>query len=139
MFLRVGRKDEKETRHKHAPIAEGPLPVLGVLNAAKTVFIKRPDEYVENVSRSRVALPPKSPEDSHNDKEIFSIPVRGIIRNYHAEEEKNLKHATSIPSKLEEPRGKHARQFQRYSLADKPRTEDFKRQSYTTQERQRSN
>ena len=61
VYLRVERKDDTETRHKLAPIAEGPFPVKKVDQENKTVFLERPDKTVENVSRSRVVLAPKGP------------------------------------------------------------------------------
>ena len=53
VFLRVERRDDKETRHKLAPIAEGPFRVKEVDTASKTVVIEREDRSTENVSRSR--------------------------------------------------------------------------------------
>lgn len=64
----------------------------------KTVVIKRSEKSLENISRNRVALAPKSDEDSHSEKEMLPIPIRYIIRNYPAEEETDLNYVTSIPS-----------------------------------------
>ena len=57
IFLRVERRDENQTRHKLAAVAEGPFPVESV--KGHTVVIVRPDETVERVSHDRVVLTPK--------------------------------------------------------------------------------
>ena len=57
VFLRVERRDETMTRHKLAPLAEGPFKVVDV--TGKTVVIERPDFSVERVSRDRVVLAPR--------------------------------------------------------------------------------
>lgn len=98
VFLRVERKDEKETRHKLAPIAEGPFPVLRVDGAAKTVIIKRPDESLENVSRSRVTIAPKPENDDHHNKEEPPVLIDSIIHDYPAAETTNLQHVADIPT-----------------------------------------
>ena len=51
VFLRVKRRDESQTRHKLAAVAEGPFPVESV--KGNTVVIVRPDGTVERVSRDR--------------------------------------------------------------------------------------
>lgn len=59
-FLRIERNNEKETPNKLDPINECPFTVLRVESVAKIVIMKQLDESVENVSRSRVAIAPKS-------------------------------------------------------------------------------
>ena len=98
IFLRVERKDDKDTRHKLAPIADGPFPVLRVDNTAKTVVIKRPDNSVENVSRSRVALAPKSEEYTNIGEKKTPTHLDETLSNYPAPEETNLRHIENIPS-----------------------------------------
>ena len=96
IFLRIERKDEKETRHKLAPIAEGPFPVIRVDTSSKTVVIKRPDESVENVSRSRVALAPKAEEYGDKTRTQLATPLCDTITNYPVPEETNLQHVSNI-------------------------------------------
>ena len=57
VYLRVERRDENETRHKLAAVAEGPYKVLEATR--RTVVIERPDHSVEKVSRDRVTLAPR--------------------------------------------------------------------------------
>lgn len=52
VYLRVDREREKETRHKRAPIADGPFPVTKVENKSKTVVLESLDRTIENVSRN---------------------------------------------------------------------------------------
>ena len=58
VYLRVERRDETQTRHKLAAVAEGPFTVISA--KGNTVLIERNDKTVERVSRDRVTLaPPK--------------------------------------------------------------------------------
>ncbi len=57
IYLRVERRDENETRHKLAAVAEGPFKVIS--STRHTVVIERPDQTVERVSRDRVTLAPR--------------------------------------------------------------------------------
>ena len=57
VFLRVERRNEADTRHKLAAVADGPFQVQGVSN--NTVVIARPDNTVERVSRDQVTLAPE--------------------------------------------------------------------------------
>ena len=59
VFLRTEKKDNKDSRHKLAPLAEGPYLVKEVDVDSKTVVIEYGDHTVERVSRSRVVLAPK--------------------------------------------------------------------------------
>ena len=60
MFLRAERRDENETRHKLAALAEGPYRVESV--QGNTVVIVYHDNKVQRVSKDRVTLAPKSLE-----------------------------------------------------------------------------
>lgn len=100
-FLQIERKDKKKTQRKFAPISERPLAVMHVDISDNAVIIKRPDESVEKVSRSWVAVNPKSDEYSHNDKELLPLHRRNIIRNYPAAV-KNLNQVPKIPSTTQE-------------------------------------
>ena len=57
VYLRIERRDDKLTRHKLAPVAEGPYQVIQ--STGNTVVIERPDSSVERVSRDRVVLAPQ--------------------------------------------------------------------------------
>ena len=59
VFLRTEKKDDKDSRHKLAQIAEGPYLVKQTDDKSKTVVIEYDDKTVENVSRSRVVRAPK--------------------------------------------------------------------------------
>ena len=56
VYLRVERRDESQTRHNLASVAEGPFKVESV--KGNTVVILRPDNSVERVSRDRVTIAP---------------------------------------------------------------------------------
>ena len=56
IYLRVERRDENETRHKLAAVADGPYRVVEA--TPLTVVIERPYQTVERVSRDRVTLAP---------------------------------------------------------------------------------
>lgn len=58
IFLRVEKRDESDTRHKLAAVADGPFPVVSV--KGNTLVIKYLYQKVERVSRDRVTLAPKS-------------------------------------------------------------------------------
>ncbi len=58
VFLRDERKDETDTRHKLAAVAEGPFRVDSV--KGNTVVIEYHNAKVERLSRDRVTLAPKS-------------------------------------------------------------------------------
>lgn len=54
VFLRVERKNNKENRHKLAPIADGTLKV--VKDSHRIAVIERPDRSVELLSRTCLVL-----------------------------------------------------------------------------------
>ena len=58
VFLRIEKKNDRDTRHKQAPIASGPYPVKAI--DSKTVVIERSDGTTERVSLNRVVRAPKS-------------------------------------------------------------------------------
>ena len=63
IFLRIEKRDDSQTGHKLAPLAEGPLKVIEANN--RVVTIERTDGTIERVSRDRVTLaPPAQTEDS---------------------------------------------------------------------------
>ena len=92
VFLRVERKDDQDTRHKLAPIADGPFPVKKVDREAKTVLIERPDSTVENVSRSRVVLAPRGPSNKQLLEGTRPMTINEVIVDFPAPEQDNLRH-----------------------------------------------
>ena len=92
VFLRVERKNDKDTRHKLAPIAEGPYKVKSVNNDAKTVVIEYNDRTVENVSRSRVVLAPEPQSMQELQEKTSPMTIHDIVTGLPAPEEDNLKH-----------------------------------------------
>ena len=92
MYLRVERKDDTETRHKLAPIAEGPFPVKKFYKDNKTVLLERPDKTVENVSRSRVVLAPKGLSSEQLLEATRPMTIHEVIADFPAPEQDNLRH-----------------------------------------------
>ena len=63
VFLRIEKRDDSQTHHKSAPLAEGPLKVIEA--NSRVVTIERTDGTIERVSRDRLILaPPAHTEDS---------------------------------------------------------------------------
>ena len=77
VFLRVERKDETESRHKLAAVAEGPYKVESV--KGNTVVIVYPDAKVERVSKDRVTLAPKSLEAHEIAKLVAPITDQELV------------------------------------------------------------
>ena len=102
VFLRVERKDDKETRHKLAPIADGPYLVKDVNQDAKTVVIVYDDQTVENVSRSRVVLAPRRLTPTEQVDETRPMTINEIISDYPTSEVVNNRHIAANP--VSEPR-----------------------------------
>ena len=98
MYLRVERKVYTETRHKLAPIAEGPFPVKKVDKENKTVLLERPDKTVEKVSRSRVVLDPKGPSSEELLEATRPMTINEVIADFPAPEQDNLR-----PIRTDEP------------------------------------
>lgn len=68
----------------------------------KKLVIKRSDQSVQNVPRSRVVLAHKTEEDGHNGKETVPLPIEKAIPDYHVSEESNHKHETGNISNHED-------------------------------------
>ena len=98
MFLRVERKDDKETRHKLAPIADGPYLVKDVNQDGKTVVIVYDDQTVENVSRSRVVLAPRRLTPTEQVDETRPMTINEIISDYPTSEVVNNRHIAVNPA-----------------------------------------
>ena len=84
VYLRVERKDDTEKRHKLAPIAEGPFQVKKVDKENKTMLLEKPDNTVENVSRSRVVLAPKGPSIEKLLEATRSMTINEVIVDFPA-------------------------------------------------------
>ena len=80
VFLRVEQKNQKDYRHKLAPIAEGPF--LVIKTDKNTVVIERSHRSVEKVSRSRVVLAtkPKTKEEVDQNLRLEQLPIDGKLR-----------------------------------------------------------
>ena len=96
------RKDDKETRHKLAPIADRPYLVKDVNQDAKTVVILYDDQTVENVSRSRVVLAPRRLTPTEQVEETRPMTINEIISDYPTSEVVNNRHIAANP--VSEPR-----------------------------------
>ena len=81
-----------ETRHKFAPIADGPFLVKKVDKEAKSVLLERPDKTVEKLSRSRVLLAPKGPSSKQLLETTRAMNINEVIVDFHAAERDNLRH-----------------------------------------------
>ena len=92
VYLRIKRKDDRETRHELAPISEGPFPVKKVYKENKTVLLERPDKTVENLSRSRVILAPKRASTKELLESRRPIIIKEVFADFHAPEQVNLRH-----------------------------------------------
>jgi len=97
VFLRVERRDPNETRHKLAPIADGPYKVKSVNNDNKTLVIYYDDGNVETVSRSRVVKAPRSTSDPKIDVQPSTLDV--TIADYPKSEEMNAQHLSGTAPK----------------------------------------
>ncbi len=90
VFLRVERRDENETRHKLAPVADGPFRVGSV--RGNTAVIEYPDAKVERVSKDRITLAPKSLEPEEIAKVLGPITDEELVpSNYPIPQDVNLR------------------------------------------------
>ena len=92
VYLSVERREEKESRHKLAAIAEGPFKVKDVNKPAKTVVIEYPDRSVENVSRSRVVLAPRGNLPKEVQQAVQPLTIQDTILDYPVKEDINASH-----------------------------------------------
>lgn len=93
LFLNVDSEDGKETRHKLAPTAEGPLPVTKINKETKFI-IERLDRSVERVSRSRVLLAPAPIPQSELKPISNAMSINDITEDYSTSESRNHQHTT---------------------------------------------
>ncbi len=97
VFLRTERRDDNETRHKLAAIAEGPYRVESV--RGNTVVIVYPDDKVERVSMDRVTLAPKSLAPEQIAKLLGPITDEEIVPSeYPIPQEVNLRDVLTPPN-----------------------------------------
>lgn len=75
-------KTRIKTRHKLAPITDGPFQDLHAYKSSRTVVIKRLDKSIENISRSRFPISTKFDHDKCNNKETIPKPIHSTISSY---------------------------------------------------------
>lgn len=90
VYLRVEKRDENQTRHKLAAVAEGPYPVQSIHD--NTVVIQRPDNSVERVSKDRVTLAPKQMDAKETQSRVSPMTVEELQpHEYPVDTQVNLK------------------------------------------------
>lgn len=63
VYLRMEKKNNKDSKHKLASVVNDHYPMKKVDKKAKTLVIERPDRSMENISRNRILL-----RTEHKDK-----------------------------------------------------------------------
>ena len=90
VFVRREIRDDNLTRHKFAPLADGPFKVVKSDN--RVVTIERPDGTVERMSRDRVTIaPPVQEPDEIADKLRPMTDEELIPKEYPVSEDQNLR------------------------------------------------
>lgn len=88
VYLRVERKDPRESCYKLVPIAEGPYKVTKTHD--KTDVIQKKDPSVEKVSLSRLISVPKPNSKEEMEKSLNTTKVKDKNEEYPAEEDIRL-------------------------------------------------
>ena len=92
MFLRIEKRDDNQTRHKLAALAEGPFKVVNAVS--RVITIERADGSIEKVSRDRVVLAPPVWEEAEIANAVRPMTDDELeIADEVAEETKNLRTA----------------------------------------------
>lgn len=66
----------------HALIIKGPFPVIKVYNQSQIIILQCPDRTIENVSRNRVFLAPKTKTKSDIMTEFLQMNLTDIVSYY---------------------------------------------------------